>query len=142
MTRMALALLLAAAPMAALAQETPVQTPATAPDAPAAPPAAAPATADAAADPAELAPGAEMTLGALRDRSEAEVRAKLGEPAVARREDGGAMWTYRLPACALYVYFRTAGREGLRVSGLSTGPRRRGDVAPGVDACLAAVAAT
>jgi hypothetical protein len=84
------------------------------------------------------AAGAETTLQALLERGEADVRARLGEPDVARREDGGAMWTYRLPACALYVYFRTAGREGLRVVGAATGPRRRGEVPPGVDACLAA----
>ena len=130
MTRMALVLILAAAPMAAAAQETTTEAAATETATP-------PATAE-----PEIPSGSAMTLGALRDRSEAEVRAKLGEPAVARREDGGAMWTYRLPACALYVYFRAAGREGLRVSGLATGPRHRGDVAPGVDACLAAVAAT
>ena len=93
---------------------------------------AAPASAGAqdAADP--------VTLQALLERPEADVRARLGEPDIARREDGGAMWTYRLPACALYVYFRTAVREGLRVVGAATGPRRRGEAAPGVDACLAA----
>ena len=82
--------------------------------------------------------GAETTLQTLLDRPEADVRARLGEPDVARREDGGALWTYRLPACALFVYFRGAGREGLRVVGAATGPRRRGEVAPEVDACLAA----
>ncbi len=79
----------------------------------------------------------EVTLQMLLDRPEADVRARLGEPDVARREDGGALWTYRMPACALFVYFRTAGREGLRVVGAATGPRRRGEVAPEVDACLA-----
>jgi hypothetical protein len=87
----------------------------------------------------EAAPVAgPVTLKALLDRGEGDVRARLGEPDVARREDGGAMWTYRLPGCALYVFFRTAGREGLRVVGASTGPRRHGEVAPEVDACLAA----
>ena len=158
MTRTALALLLACSPMAALAQETTTttatETAATtaAPETPTdvattetPPTTVAPTVTETpaamAAEP-ELPTGAEMTLGALRERSEDEVRAKLGEPAVARREEGGAMWTYRLQACALYVYFRAAGREGLRVSGVATGPRHRGDIAPGVDACLAAVAAT
>ena len=87
----------------------------------------------------DIAPATEaVTLKALLDRGEGDVRAKLGEPDVARREDGGALWTYRLPRCALYVFFRTAGREGLRVVGASTGPRRHGEVAPEVDACLAA----
>ena len=121
MTRLALALLIAAAPAAALAQSAEA-------------PAAAPAEA-AAAPPT----GAETTLQALLDKGEAEVRSRLGDPAVARREEGGAMWTYRLPACALYIYFRAAA-DGLRVTGAGTGPRRRGEVAPGVDACLAATA--
>ena len=85
---------------------------------------------------------ADVTLQALLDRPEADVRSRLGEPDVARREDGGALWTYRLPACALFVYFRAAGREGLRVVGAATGPRRRGEVAPEVDACLAARSAS
>jgi hypothetical protein len=84
------------------------------------------------------APAPQQTrLGALLGASEADVRAALGEPDVARREDAGAMWTYRLPACALFVYFRTAGREGLRVVGAASGPRRRGDAAPGAESCLA-----
>ena len=81
--------------------------------------------------------GEPLTLKALLEMDEGAVRARLGEPDVARREDGGAMWTYRLPGCALYVFFRTAGREGLRVVGASTGPRRHGEAAPDVDACLA-----
>jgi hypothetical protein len=77
-------------------------------------------------------------VGALLGASENDVRAALGEPAVARREDGGAMWTYRLPACALFVFFRASGREGLRVVGATSGPRRRGDAAPSAEVCLAA----
>jgi len=88
---------------------------------------------------AQAAPAADETrLGALLGASETGVRAALGEPDVARREDGGALWTYRLPACALFVYFRAAGREGLRVVGAASGPRRRGDAAPTAEACLAA----
>ena len=77
-------------------------------------------------------------VGALLGASEGDVRAALGEPAVARREDGGAMWTYRLPSCALFVFFRASGREGLRVVGATSGPRRRGDAAPSAEVCLAA----
>ena len=73
----------------------------------------------------------------LVGRSEAQLRAELGPPHVARREDRAAMWTYRTGSCALYVYLRAAGREGLQVTGASAGPRRRGEAAPGVDACLA-----
>ena len=72
----------------------------------------------------------------LAGKSEADVRAELGSPIVARREDRSAMWTYRTSSCALYVYFRAAGREGLRVTGASSGPRRRGEAAPDVGACL------
>ncbi len=91
----------------------------------------------------DAAPAAEpLTLKALLEKGEGDVRARLGEPDVARREDGGALWTYRLPRCALYVFFRTAGREGLRVVGASTGPRRHGEAAPDVDACLAVTGTT
>ena len=90
--------------------------------------------APAAAQPTDAAPAPP---GGLLGLSEAGVRTRLGEPDVARREDQGAMWTYQRPACALYVYFRAAGREGLRVVGASTGPRLRGEPASGVEACLA-----
>ena len=83
------------------------------------------------------AAAAQTPEPALVGDSEAEVRALLGEPHVAWREDKAAMWTYRGGACALYVYFRAAGREGMRVTGASAGPRRRGEPAPGLEACLA-----
>jgi hypothetical protein len=73
----------------------------------------------------------------LLKKSEAEVRARLGEPPIARREAGGAMWTYRLERCALFVFFVPQGREGLRVSGASAGPRKRGLPTPEVEACIA-----
>lgn len=78
------------------------------------------------------APTVEKLLG----RSEADVRRILGEPRIARREDGGAMWTYQRPTCALFVFFRPSGREGLRVTGLSSGPLQQGGAAPDVQACL------
>ncbi len=99
---------------------------------------AAPAAAQAHARPP--APAAEApaapTLKLLLGASEQEARLRLGEPDVARKEAAAAMWTYRRPACALYLYFKEEGGR-LRVVGAATGPRRRGDAAPGVDACLA-----
>ena len=78
-------------------------------------------------------------LQTLLGRGDADVRERFGEPAVARREDQSAMWTYRRPGCVLFLYFKSAGREGLRVTGASAGPQRRGEPAPALDACLAEV---
>ncbi|MDP8917239.1 MAG: hypothetical protein M3M95_08575 [Pseudomonadota bacterium] len=108
-----IALLFAAAPLAAEAQSVTRVPRETAPMIPVAP-----------------------TVEALLGRSEAEVRRILGEPLIARREEGGAMWTYRRPTCALYVFFRPSGREGMRVTGLSSGPLQQGAAAPDVNACL------
>lgn len=66
---------------------------------------------------------------------EAAVRAKLGDPTLARTEGAGAFWTYRLPSCALFVYFADEG-PGLRVTGVAAGPRRHGDPAPEVLSCI------
>lgn len=93
---------------------------------------AAPLAAPQAAPMIPVAPTVQGLLG----RSEAEVRRILGEPRIARREDGGAMWTYRRPTCALFVFFRRSGREGMRVTGLSSGPLQDGGAAPDVEACL------
>jgi hypothetical protein len=65
----------------------------------------------------------------------AEVKAWLGDPAVANEEGKGAFWTYRLEDCALMVFFKDDGK-GLRVSGVAAGPRRRADTAPDADACI------
>lgn len=65
-----------------------------------------------------------------------EVRAWLGEPAVANQEAKGALWTYRLTDCALMVFFKDQGAGGLRVSGVAAGPRRRADASPDPDACI------
>jgi hypothetical protein len=93
------------------------------------------------ADTADAAPTAEAAdedqgLGPLLHASPAAVRARLGDPDVARAEGKGAFWTYRLPHCALFLFFRE-GPKGLRISGASTGPRRRGEPAMSVSACLA-----
>jgi hypothetical protein len=80
------------------------------------------------------------SLGHLLHAAPATVRERLGDPDVARAEGGGAFWTYRLPHCALFVFFHV-GPKGLRVSGASTGPRRRGEPLLSVPACLASTAA-
>ena len=85
--------------------------------------------------PTNAAPTVPLLIGA----GEAEARIRLGRPDIARREVGGAVWTYRRPGCVLFLYFRTAGQE-LRVVGAAAGPRRRGEAAPAVEACLGAVA--
>ena len=68
--------------------------------------------------------------------SEPEVTARLGAPDLARAEGKGAMWTYRLPDCALFVFFRRTQGEGLKVSGAASGPRTRGRNPPPVNECL------
>ena len=88
-----------------------------------------------------LAQGAAPALPLLLGAGEAEARIRLGEPDVARREAGGAVWTYARPSCALFVYFRPEGGR-MRVWGAAAGPRRRGEAAPAVESCLAAVAAS
>lgn len=79
------------------------------------------------------------TVPLLIGAGEAEARIRLGAPDIARREARGAVWTYTRPGCALFLYLRLdAG--ALRVVGAGVGPRRRGEAAPAVDACLAEVA--
>jgi hypothetical protein len=68
--------------------------------------------------------------------SETEVTARLGQPDLARAEGKGGMWTYRLPDCALFVFFRGSASEGLKVSGAASGPRTRGHAPPPVNECL------
>ena len=72
----------------------------------------------------------------LMGGSEADVTQRLGPPDLARAEGKGAMWTYRLPDCALFVFFRRAAPEGLKVSGAASGPRTRGRNPPPVNECL------
>lgn len=71
----------------------------------------------------------------LNGLTEPAVRAKLGDPALARTEGAGAFWTYRLRTCALFVYFTDAG-QGLRVYGAAAGPRRHGEPTPDVASCI------
>jgi hypothetical protein len=82
-------------------------------------------------------PPPALTVASLLGADEATVTARLGEPAVARAEGQGALWTYRRPSCALFVFFRMDGGRRV-VSGLDAGARRPGAGAPSADACLAA----
>ncbi len=78
----------------------------------------------------------KVAPGPLAGLTQAEVRTRLGEPAIANGEGAGALWTYRLPDCALLVFFEDKGR-GLKVAGAEAGPKRRGDPKPALEACLA-----
>jgi hypothetical protein len=78
----------------------------------------------------------DQGLGRLLHAGPAAVRERLGDPDVARAEGKGAFWTYRLPHCALFLFFHE-GPKGLRLAGASTGPRRRGEPLMSVQACLA-----
>lgn len=75
-------------------------------------------------------------LGPLFHAPTSAVRERLGDPDVSRAEGKGAFWTYRLPNCALFVFFHESPR-GLRVTGASTGPRKRGEPPMTVQQCLA-----
>jgi hypothetical protein len=72
----------------------------------------------------------------LAQASEAQVRARLGAPDVARAEGAGGLWTYRFRSCALLVFFKREEGQPLHVSGFSAGPRRRGQSSPSVDNCM------
>ncbi len=77
-----------------------------------------------------------IPLRGLLSVTEAEARARLGPPDLARTEGAGSLWTYRLNHCALLVFFKAADGQPLRVSGAASGPRRRGEAPLPVDACL------
>ena len=91
-----------------------------------------PPASDHAARPAARTPQFHGLLAA----GEAEVTSRLGAPDIRRAEGKGAMWTYRLPDCALFVFFRHADPDGLKVSGAASGPRVRGRNPPPVNECL------
>lgn len=73
---------------------------------------------------------------ALAGADEAAVTARLGQPLAARREGLGAMWTYRLGGCLLYVYFRHDGSV-LRVSAVEAAPLGPDAPRPTLEACVA-----
>ena len=87
--------------------------------------------------PKAVRPGAKAAAAfPLAGSTPDEVKAWLGDPAVANEEGKGAFWTYRLDDCALMVFFKDTG-SGLRVSGVGTGPRKRADTAPDAESCIA-----
>jgi hypothetical protein len=151
---LALGLSVAAAPLAAAAQTYATPTspppPAQAPSSPverrpftpyATPGAGAtptPFVVQPAPPPATLPPRPPSPPNSLTGSSEAQVRARLGEPQISRREAGGALWTYTAHACALLVFFQVQGREGLRVSGAMANARQRGRPAPDLETCITA----
>src|SRR5689334_15326642 len=76
-----------------------------------------------------------LTVARITGLAEPVAEVALGPPDVARKEARGAMWTYRKVDCVLFVYLADKG-EGMKVTGLSAGPRRAGDQAPSTEACL------
>lgn len=77
------------------------------------------------------------TAASFIGSDEAAVRARLGEPTLARAEGAGAMWTYVTEACALHMFFRLDRDGRMKVNAAGAGPRRRADATPDVDACVA-----
>ena len=90
------------------------------------------------AAPASDAPAPAYTFGGLLGLDQDQTRAKLGPPDLAQAEGLGAMWTYRLNDCALFVFFRSADGQPLAVSGAAAGQRRRGQQVATLEACIAA----
>jgi hypothetical protein len=80
--------------------------------------------------------GPKPQFHGLLAANETEVTSRLGAPEIRRNEGKGAMWTYRLPDCALFVFFKRAEGDGLKVSGAASGPRVRGRNPPPVNECL------
>lgn len=74
---------------------------------------------------------------ALIGFDEARLKGVLGDPALARSEGQGSMWTYRLRSCALMVFLARDASGVLKVKGGSAGPLVRGAPTPGLDACVA-----
>ena len=85
-------------------------------------------------------PAADLSagpFGGLLGLDEAGARARLGAPDIARAEGAGALWTYRLTDCALFVFFKKAEGQPMKVSGAASGPRERGRAPLPVEACIA-----
>lgn len=62
----------------------------------------------------------------------AEAKAMFGPPDVERRDGAGALLVWTLPTCAL-----TLGFANERLQTVTPGPRRTGDPAPSLQACVA-----
>ena len=99
--------------------------------------AAAAPKAEAAPKPKDAPPDPLLVRHRLVAAAPREVKARLGAPDVDHTEGKGAFWTYRLADCALYVFFQDTGK-GLKLSGVSAGPRRRGQSTPDKEECLTA----
>ena len=99
-------------------------------------PASSPATSAAAAAPSSAEP--VYTFEGLLGLNQDQARGRLGAPDLAQAAGSGAMWTYRLNDCALFVFFRSDNGQPLTVSGAAAGQRRRGQSVPTLEACLAA----
>ena len=86
----------------------------------------------------QRAPGAPApTLASLMGSDETRLKTELGEPELMRAEGDGALWTYRLQGCALYVFLgRDAASGPWKVKGAQAGPLKRGGSTPDVDVCL------
>lgn len=95
--------------------------------------ASAPASPPSAPSAPVAAPRAET--GALTGLTAAQVERRLGRPALVRTDGAGALWTYRFDHCALVVAFG-ADDGRLRVTAAHAGPRRAGDPAVSLSACL------
>lgn len=93
------------------------------------------------AKPALAQHGPDQPFHGLMAADQGEVRTRIGAPDVARSEGAGAMWTYRLPDCALFVFFRGSKHAPAdtpaRVSGAASGPRVRGQRPLPVNDCIA-----
>ena len=83
-----------------------------------------------------LLPAANLSVAKLTGLRAEVAEVALGTPDIARREAKGALWTYRKSGCVLFVYLADKG-DGLKVTGLSAGPRRAGEAVLSVDVCLA-----
>jgi hypothetical protein len=79
------------------------------------------------------------TLAGLLGADETRLRAELGDPDLMRAEGGGALWTYKLQTCAVYVFLsRPKPNAPWQVKGAQAGPLKRGQAAPDLDGCLKA----
>ena len=87
-----------------------------------------------------LLAAAELTAASLTGLTDDAAKEKLGAPDIARREAGGALWTYRKADCVLLVYLADKG-QGLKVTGVSAAAKKAGDPAPKAETCLAAAKA-
>ena len=101
-------------------------------------PAPAPTAAPASTVAASAAPDPVYTYEGLLGLSQDQARARLGPPDLAQAQGSGAMWTYRLSDCALFVFFRSSDGQPLAMSGAAAGQRRRGQPVPTLEACVAA----